>query len=63
MTMIEAAAAARGAESVHVDTYDFQALGFYERNGYEVFGQLDDYPIGHTRFFLRKSLKPAESHE
>jgi hypothetical protein len=40
-----------------VDTYDFQALGFSERLGYAVFGRLDDFPAGHTRFFLQKSLE------
>jgi len=28
-----------------VDSYSFQAPGFYERLGYSVFGKLDDYPL------------------
>jgi ribosomal protein S18 acetylase RimI-like enzyme len=56
MDEIERAAASRGAQAVHLDTYDFQALGFYEARGYRVFGQLDDYPPGHTRYFLTRSL-------
>jgi GNAT superfamily N-acetyltransferase len=40
-----------------VDTFDFQALGFYEKNGYEVFGVLDDCPCpGNKRYYLRKVL-------
>ena len=39
-----------------VDTFSFQGRGFYEKNGYVVFGQLADYPPGHTRYFLRKTL-------
>jgi hypothetical protein len=39
-----------------LDTFDFQALSFYARLGYEVFGRLDDFPKGHTRFFVAKTL-------
>jgi hypothetical protein len=35
---------------------DFQAAGFYERHGYSVFGVLDDMPLGHKRFFLKRAL-------
>ncbi|MHA3771650.1 GNAT family N-acetyltransferase [Verrucomicrobiota bacterium sgz303538] len=44
----------RGGEHVHLDTFSFQALPFYEKHGYSVFGSLDDYPTGHRRFFLQK---------
>ena len=40
----------------HLDTFDFQARGFYERNGYELFGTLDDCPPGHKRYYLKKAL-------
>lgn len=56
MARIEATAVERGAKAVHVDTYDFQALGFYEKLGYREFGRLDDYPPGHRRHFLTKRL-------
>lgn len=46
----------RGCTSSHLDTFTFQARPFYERHGYVVFATLDDYPPGHSRFFLRKSL-------
>jgi hypothetical protein len=39
-----------------LDTFDFQARGFYERNGYELFGTLDDCPPGHKRYYLKKAL-------
>jgi GNAT superfamily N-acetyltransferase len=54
MKAAEAEAVRRGCSAAHCDTFDFQALPFYQKLGYEVFGQLDDYPPGHTRFFLRK---------
>lgn len=56
MQAAENAASARGCHSVWLDTYDFQALQFYERLGYCEFGRLEDYPRGHTRHFLRKDI-------
>lgn len=56
MARIEQAATARGAGSAHLDTFDFQALDFYRKLGYRIFGELDDYPPGHTRYFLMKQL-------
>jgi hypothetical protein len=47
---------ARGCIGAHLDTFTFQARPFYERHGYAVFGQLDNYPGGHSRFFLSKRL-------
>jgi hypothetical protein len=32
----------------------WQALAFYERQGYTVFGVLDDFPPGHRKYFLAK---------
>ena len=55
----EAEAIRRGARHAYLDTFDFQARPFYERQGYEVFGVLEDYPPGHRRFFLRKDLTEA----
>jgi GNAT superfamily N-acetyltransferase len=53
----EEIAIARGCVGVWLDTFGFQARGFYERNGYHVFGTLDEHPRGTQRFFLRKVLK------
>ena len=44
----------RGCKHAHVDTFSFQAPGFYEKLGYRVFGTLEDYPEGHSRIFLQK---------
>ena len=57
MRRAEAEAAKRGCHAVWLDTFSFQARGFYEKLGYSVFGRLDDYPPGHKRFFLRKKLR------
>ncbi|MBV9302403.1 MAG: GNAT family N-acetyltransferase [Acidobacteriaceae bacterium] len=56
----EQAARAHGCGNAWVDTFSFQARSFYEKNGYLVFGELPDYPPGHTRYFLRKSLKASQ---
>lgn len=53
----EAEALRRGCRSAYLDTFSFQARPFYERCGYEVFGTLEDFPPGHQRFFMRKSLR------
>lgn len=59
MIAAEREARLRGCAHAHCDTFDFQALPFYEKLGYRVFGQLEDYPAGHTRFFLHKRDLPA----
>jgi len=56
----EEEAVRRGCHHVFLDTMSFQALPFYLRLGYTVFGQLDDLPVGHSRYFLQKSLRAAE---
>ena len=52
----EAAAVQKGCKQAHLETHDFQSLGFYTRRGYEVFGKLDDLPEGHTKYYLHKQL-------
>ena len=52
----EADARARDTVGIWLDTFDFHAPSFYEKNGYEVFGELPDYPRGHKRFFFCKRL-------
>lgn len=56
LTAVEEAARAEGCTLIHLDTFDFQARGFYERLGYEVFGTLEDCPEGHCRYFMKKKL-------
>ena len=55
MADAEARALERGCHSAWVDTFSFQAPGFYPKLGYTVFGELD-YPPGHKRIFLQKRL-------
>ena len=52
----ETEARKRQCHSAWVDTFSFQALPFYQRHGYAIFGQLERYPDTHTRYFLQKRL-------
>lgn len=56
LTVVEDEARKRGAKHVYLDTFSFQAPEFYNRHGYQVFGELQDFPTGHQRYFLRKDL-------
>jgi len=56
LELIEKEAIKRGCHNAHLDTHDFQALGFYQKNGYKIAGQLDNLPKGYNRYLLKKSL-------
>lgn len=56
LSQAEQEARRRGAKGAFLDTFSFQAPEFYRRNGYEVFGELSDFPAGHTRFYLKKEF-------
>lgn len=56
MLRAENEAIVRGCQNAWLDTFEFQARGFYERLGYSCFGQLSDYPVGVSRYFMKKSL-------
>jgi GNAT superfamily N-acetyltransferase len=57
MHAAEAEAVRRGCHHALLDTFDFQARAFYERLGYTTFGAVEDFPRGHTRFFLQKRFQ------
>lgn len=57
MTMIEEAALGRDCRLAQLKTWDFQAKGFYQKLGYQVAGQMADYPPGRTFYWLRKELR------
>ena len=60
--LLEAAelrAVERGCRHVFLDTFSFQAPGFYERQGYQIYARAEDWPAGHAHFFLRKDLPAA----
>jgi len=53
----------RGARNAYVDTFSFQAPGFYRKHAYEVFATLQDFPAGHQRYFMTKRLSDARGSE
>ena len=46
----------RGCKNVFLDTFSFQARGFYERLGYREFGRLSGFSGQHERHFMHKAL-------
>jgi len=56
LTLAEDEARQRGAKYAHLDTFSFQAPDFYKQYGYQVFGELKDFPHGHQRYYLKKQL-------
>jgi len=59
MKLAEEEALKRGCHSAWLDTFEFQARGFYERLGYSCFAELRDYPPGFARYFMKKALRSA----
>ena len=57
----EAYALKRGCVGAFLETFSFQARPMYEKLGYELFGEIKDYPPGHAHYFLRKRLSVAPS--
>jgi GNAT superfamily N-acetyltransferase len=56
MRHAETEALSRGCHSAWLDTFQFQAKGFYEKLGYSCFGELNNYPDGASRYWMRKAL-------
>jgi hypothetical protein len=47
----------RGSRVIHLNTYSFQAPGFYAKRGYRRFGQISGSPATESRLFYVKDLK------
>jgi GNAT superfamily N-acetyltransferase len=54
LRMAEAEALQRGCSRAKLRTFSFQARGFYEKEGYRVVGELEDYPPGETFYWMQK---------
>jgi len=52
----ESFAKKKGFGYMRTETLSFQARPFYEKLGYKLFGELADYPKGHTTYCLVKKL-------
>ena len=49
----------RGSRLIHLNTYSFQAPGFYEKQGYRRFGGMSGSPRGESRHFYVKRLRAS----
>jgi len=59
MNHIEKISMEKGCKLSHVSTYEFQALGLYEKLGYTLFGYMDGVPLGYKDYYLEKKLEPC----
>lgn len=57
----EELAIARGCVGASLDTYSFQARGFYEKLGYSLVGSIEGCPPGGALHFMQKSLSPRST--
>ena len=56
LSEMEEYALSKSTANSRLETTTFQALGFYVKAGYSVFGELPNMPQGHTSYFLQKQL-------
>jgi len=53
-------ARARGCKIILISSYSFQAPAFYEKCGYSLAWQLNDFPPGHQNCFLVKHFNKTD---
>ena len=56
LTLTEAECRRLKCQHITLDTTDWQALDFYQSQGFTIFATLPDHPIGYTTHYLKKSL-------
>ena len=56
LNVAEQEAIQQGCSLSTVNTWDFQAEGFYLKNGYARIGEIKNYWKGHSMIYLRKTL-------
>jgi len=56
LTAAEDRARARGCHQVVLFTHAFQTPGLYTRSGYDIVGEVEDYPAGSAAYWFRKRL-------
>jgi ribosomal protein S18 acetylase RimI-like enzyme len=57
LNKIENFAIERERRFIYLDTLSFQAPEFYKKNGYQVFGTLENHPKGFNQYFLQKRFE------
>lgn len=56
---IEAFGWQKGCRHASLNTFDFQARPFYEKQGYKVVYTQRGYPLHNERYFMEKDIAPA----
>lgn len=56
LNFVERTSKEKGCNLIHLDTFDFQGRDFYIKQGYEIFGILEDCPQNHKRYFMKKNI-------
>ncbi|MFN2282790.1 MAG: GNAT family N-acetyltransferase [Anaerolineae bacterium] len=56
MAAIEQKAREENCSRLRVECFGNE-VGFYQKMGYRIVGQLDDYPVGHSYYWMRKDLQ------
>lgn len=54
--LAEKEASERNCRGAYLYTYSFQSPRFYEKQGYRIFGELEHFSGGHTKYFMKKRL-------
>ena len=58
MARIEEEARSNGCTNAYLNSFSFQAVGFYQKLGDRIYGELDDFPPGQQVCALTKRLIP-----
>lgn len=54
LTGIESIAKRENCKAIHLETFSFEAPKFYEKNGYQQFGNIKNVPIQNCDYFFFK---------
>ena len=61
LARVENYAIEKGCTLLMLDTFSFQAPDFYKKNGFFVFGVIENHPEGHHQYFLQKRIRSVNS--
>jgi GNAT superfamily N-acetyltransferase len=57
METAEQVAISENCLGIWLDTFEFQAAGFYKKLGFSQFGVIEDHPRGQSRLFFKKRFE------